>query len=63
MALRDEYLHGFQTELRQNLDSYDAETLASIFEEACQTPDRGDFIKKMLIFADCDVNKVKPFQN
>lgn len=38
-------------------EKYDAENQMSIFEQACQTPDRAEFIHEC-IQAGCDVNKV-----
>lgn len=38
-------------------EKYDAENQMSIFEQACQTPDRAEFIYEC-IQAGCDVNKV-----
>lgn len=41
----------------QNAEMYDDETPMSVFEQACQTPNCGEFIKECIV-AGCDVNKV-----
>lgn len=43
---------------RADPEEIDDDTNLSVFDLACQTPDRYDFIKECIYFG-CDVNKVK----